>query len=181
MKSLILRIAVAALAVLPMLSFSQSKSVAGIFDKYSGVDGFTSVEITKGLFELFAQVEADDPEFEDFKKAIEGLESMRLLAFSLDEGKGDSKTRENFISEIKKTVPLNEFQELMVVKDKDANINFYAKSNKQVINEMIMIVDGANEAVFLSLYGNIDLNYVAKLGSAMDMGGMEYLGKMKHE
>ena len=74
-----------------------------------------------------------------------------------------------------------DFKELMVVKDADANINFYAKSDKQIITEMVMVVDGKDEAVLLSLFGNLDLNYVAKLGTAMNMGGMEHLGKMKHE
>jgi len=35
-----------------------------------------------------------------------------------------------------------EYEELMVIRDSDARINFYAKSDKQVIKEMIMVVDG---------------------------------------
>ncbi|MEZ5083721.1 MAG: DUF4252 domain-containing protein [Bacteroidales bacterium] len=181
MKQLLFKVTFMLALILPITGFSQSSKVAGLFDKYSGTDGFTTVDINKGLFELFAEIEADDPEFDDFQKAIEGLESMRLIAYSINEQEGDEKTRESFIAEINKTVPFNEYKELMVVKDKDANINFYAKSEKQIITEMLMIVDGKNEAVLLSLFGVIDLNYVAKLGSAMNMGGMKYLGKMQSE
>lgn len=181
MKNSIIKLVVLSLLILPLSGFSQSDELMKIFDKYEGVDGFTSVDISKGLFELFSEIEADDPEFDDFKKAIEGLESLKLIAYSLEEGEGDQATREQFVSDIKSNVSFKDYQELMVVKDSDANINFYAKSNKQIITEMVMLVDGKDEAVLLSLFGDLDLNYVAKLGKGMNMGGMEHLRKMHNE
>lgn len=181
MKHSIIKIAAVLFLALPLFSFGQSEQVAKIFDKYSEVDGFTSVSITSGLFELFAEIEADDPEFDDFKKAIEGLESLKLLAYSLEEGEGDEATRVSFVTDIKETISFKDYEELMVVKDSDARINFYAKSNKQIITEMVMVVDGKDEAVLLSLYGDLDLNYVAKLGKGMNMGGMQHLHKMHNE
>ena len=181
MKHLTIQLTVALFFILPLMGVGQSEQVAKIFNKFSDIDGFTSVDISKGLFELFADIEADDPEIEDFKKAIEGLESLKLLAYSLEDGKGDVKVKENFIKEIKSTISFTDYEELMVVKDKDVKVNFYAKSKKQVISEMIMVVDGSDEAVLLSLYGDLDLNYVAKLGKGMNMGGMEYLHKMHNE
>jgi hypothetical protein len=167
--------------IAPVLGLGQSEQVAGIFDKYEGAEGFTSVDISKGLFELFSEIEADDPDFEDFKKAVEGLESMKLLAYSLEEGKGDPQVMGDFVRDINTNISFKKYDELMVVKDSDAKINFYAKSDKQVIKEMIMVVDGRDEAVLLSLYGNLDLNYIAKLGKGMNMGGMEHLKKMHNE
>jgi hypothetical protein len=179
MKNLFVNIVVILLLSLPSLLFGQSEQVQKLFDKYSGSDGFTSVEVTKGLFELFAEVEADDPEFDDFKKAIDGLESLKLLAYSMKDENADPVAKEDFISEVKSTISFKEYQELMVVKDSDANINFYAKSEKQIIKEMLMVVDGKDEAVLLSMFGDLDLNYLAKLGTTMDMGGIHYLGRMK--
>lgn len=181
MKQRIIQLLVAAILIIPIQAIGQSDQVSEIFSKYSGMDGFTSVDVSKGLFELFAEIEADDPEFDDFKKAIEGLESLKLLAYSLEEGEGDAATRTRFIEDIKKTISFKDYQELMVVKDNDAKINFYAKSNKQIITEMVMVVDGKDEAVLLSLYGDLDLNYVAKLGKGMKMGGMEHLHQLHNE
>ena len=168
-----------ALMIMPLLAAAQKSGAGNIFDRYSGKDGYTTVDVNKGLFELFAEIDADDPEFDEFQKAIKGVESLRLIAYQIEGDKGSVPEKENFIKEIRSEVSLDDFEELMVVKDKDANINFYAISNGSVISEMLMIVDGENEAVLLSLYGDIDLNYIAKLGSTMDLGGMEYLGKMK--
>lgn len=181
MRNSIIRLTVLLFLVFPLVGFGQSAQVNKVFEKFSGEDGFTSVDISKGLFELFSEIEADDPDFDDFKKAVEGLESLKLLAYSIKEEQGDVEVKNKFIDEIKNTVSFKDYQELMVVRDKDANINFYAKNDKQVITEMIMVVDGNDEAVLLSMYGKIDLAYIAKLGKGMNVGGMEYLKKMHGE
>ena len=67
----------------------------------------------------------------------------------------------------------------MVVKDKDANINFYVKNSNQIITEMLMSVDGPDEAVLMYLKGNIDMNRIAKLAKAINLEGMNHLGVIK--
>ena len=129
------------------------------------------------MFELFSEIDADDEDFDEFQKAVEGLESLKILAYSVEDG--SYKVKEKFYDDIMATIPFGDFKELMVIKDPDANVNFYAKHENQMISEMIMIVDGDDEAVLLSMTGNIDLNSVAKLGSGMNLGGMQHLGKMK--
>lgn len=177
MKKPMLKNAILVFLLIPLFGFTQNSAVTSLFDKYTEQNGFTSVEVTKGLFELFAEIEADDPEFEDFQKAVEGIEQLKLLAYSVEK-EGNESTKNKFHDEIMKTIPFNDYKELMVVKDNDANINFYAKSEGSTISEMIMVVDGKKEEVLLSLTGNIDLNHVAKLSKTMKLGGMEYLGKM---
>lgn len=175
-----LKIAIVLLLITPVFAIGQSSAVNNLFDKYNSQDGFTSVDVSKGLFELFAEIEADDPEFEDFQKAIDGVESLRLIAYSTED-KEDGNTvesKEAFYKDVMRSIPFKDFKELMIIKDSDANVNFYAKSSGSIISEMIMVVDGKDEAVLLSLTGNLDLNYVAKLGRSMDIGGMQHLGKM---
>jgi len=181
MKNNTLKITIVLFLLVPVFVFGQTSAVDALFDKYTSQDGFTSVDVNKGLFELFAEIEADDPEFEDFQKAIDGVESLRLIAYSINDDDSDNtlEAKDKFYKDIMSSIPFKEFKELMVVKDNDANVNFYAKSSGSVINEMLMVVDGKNEVVLLSLTGDLDLNYVAKLGKSMDIGGMQYLGKMK--
>ena len=171
-----------AIAIILMLFFSfqlsaQNSAVNKLFEKYSEADGFTSVDIAKGLFQLFADIESDDEDFEELQKALDGIEKMQLLQYSLKDGK--QETMDIFYSDIEKSIPFKEYDELMVIKESDAKINFYSKSEKGIISELLMLVDGNEEVVFMSLTGNIDLKHIAQLGSKMDLGGMEYLGKMK--
>jgi hypothetical protein len=177
MKNAILKSVLIILLAMPMALLAQKSSVDSFFSRYSDQKGYTSVEVTKGLFELFTEMDSDDPEFEDFRKAVAGLESLKLLAYSAE--KGSMETKEKFYKDIMSSIPFNEYKELMVIRDSDANVNFYAKNNQQVITDMIMVVDGKEQAVILNLTGTIDLNYVAKLGKSMNFEGMNYLEKMK--
>lgn len=177
MKTIIIRSIIMTLVFYPLVMKAQVNKVDNFFSKYSELDGFTSVEITKGLFELFAQIDESDSGFADFQKAVSRLESLKLLACSSKEG--DSETKVKFQADVRNSIPFSEFKQLMVVKDKDANVNFYAKNNNQIITEMLMSVDGPDEAVLLYLKGNIDLNHIARLGKAMNLEGMSHLGMMK--
>ncbi|RLD50488.1 MAG: hypothetical protein DRJ05_19565, partial [Bacteroidetes bacterium] len=116
-------------------------------------------------------------DFEELQKALDGIEKMQLLQYSLENG--DQETMDDFYSDIEKSIPFKEYDELMIIKEKDANINFYSKSEKAIISELLMVVDGNDEVVLMSLTGNINLKHIAKLGSKMEFGGMEHLGKMK--
>jgi hypothetical protein len=177
MKNTIVKTLLMIMLAIPMILSAQKSSVDSFFSRYSDQDGYTSVEVTKGLFELFSEIDADDPEFADFQKAIGGLESLKVLAYSSE--KGSQEAKDKFYKDIMNSIPFNDYKELMVIRDSDANVNFYAKNNQQIITEMLMVVDGKDEAVLLSMTGNIDLNAVAKLGKAMNLEGMNYLEKMK--
>lgn len=181
MKHFNLKLTAVLFLLVPFIALSQNADVNKLFDKYSGEEGFTSVDVSAGLFELFAEIDSDDPEFDDFQNALKGLESLRLLQYSVKEENGNIEEMNTFYKDIKSTVPFDEFKELMIIRDKDANVNFYAKSEKQIVKEMVMIVESPDEVVLLSLFGDLDLNYIGKLGSAMNMGGMKYLGNMHHD
>ncbi len=181
MKRNFLKLSAILFLLVPFFALSQNNEVSKIFDKYSGEEGFTSVDVSAGLFELFAEIDSDDPEFDDFQNALKGLESLRLLQYSVKEENGNVDEMNKFYKDIQGNIPFDEFKELMIIKDKDSNVNFYAKSDKNIIKEMVMVVEGPDEVVLLSLFGDLDLNYIGKLGSAMNMGGMHYLGNIHHD
>ena len=58
-------------------------AVDKIFNKYAGKEGYTTVVINSFMFKLLANIEADDPEYESFQKATQGIESLRILVTGL--------------------------------------------------------------------------------------------------
>ena len=181
MKTILRKTTIALLLIL-FVSFqmnAQDSPANQLFEKYSDAEGFSSVDIAQGLFELFADIESDDEDFEELQKALDGIEKMQLLQYSLENGQ--QETMDSFYADIEKSIPFKEYDDLMVIKESDAKINFYSKSEKAIISELLMVVDGNDEVVLMSLTGNIDLKHIAKLGSKMDLGGMEHLGKMKRQ
>lgn len=159
------------IALLPLAGFSQS-----LFDKFEDLDEVTSVVVNKSMFNLLAkiEVEVDDPEARDFMDIASSLKSLKVFTTDNKSIGADMKAAVNsYLSSSK-------MEELMRVKDKDANVKFYIKQGRDEdhVTELLMFVtgmkevkaDGRNfETVILSLTGDIDLNKINSLTKKMNL------------
>jgi hypothetical protein len=67
----------------------------------------------------------------------------------------------------------------MTVRDKDADMKFFIKDDgKGKISELLMVMGGNNDFMILSLFGEIDLKQISRLGRKMDIGGLDKLENM---
>ncbi|MCD4745685.1 MAG: DUF4252 domain-containing protein [Bacteroidales bacterium] len=173
-KSIIILIVIFAF---PILINAQNSPVEKLFEKYTGEEGFTSVDVSQQLFGLFTTIESDDEGFEEFQKAISQLEGLKLLSYTPEEP--NSKKRTSFYNDIINTVPFKEYKELMIIRENDMVVKFYVKHEKEIISELIMIANGDDETVLMNLSGIIDLNSMAKLAGSMNIHGMNHLGKIE--
>ena len=154
-----------------MLSLSvigQKSAVDKVFDKYSGKDGYTTVYISSFMFNMLNSLESDDPEYNEFKKATAGINSIKILT---QEG-GDS---EAFGAELLDMLPRSEYQEMMVVKDQDEDVLFLAREENGRITEFLLIVSGGGDDALIAITGDIDLESISKIASGLDMPGLENL------
>jgi len=152
---------------------SQNSTVDKLFDKYSGKEGYTSVFISKYMFSMFSDV---DPENKEFNDLVGKLNSIKILA-------NDSDTHVdgvNFFNEIMKELPIKEYKELMVVKEKDQELKFLVKDVNGVIVELLLIIGGKNDNALICIQGeNINLKNIARLSKSMKIEGLENLEKIK--
>lgn len=166
-------ILIALIAITPLAGFSQS-----IFDKYEDLDNVSSVVVNQSMFRLLSKinVDIDDPEAKDFMDIAKSLNGLKVF---ITEDKGVSSDMNATVNKYLKSASL---EELMRVKDKDANIKFYIKSGKDEdhVSELLMLVSGINqenlkvdnrnvETVLLSLTGDIDLTKIGSLTSKMNL------------
>lgn len=151
-----------------LLAMGQTSAVDKVFDKYNGKDGYTTVYISSFMFNMLNSLETDDPEYNEFKKATSGIKSIKILT---QEG-GNS---ESFGAELLKMLPRSEYQEMMVVKDKDEDVLFLAREVNGKITEFLLIVSGGGEDALIAIQGDIDLKSIAKIASGMDLPGLENL------
>jgi hypothetical protein len=166
-------ITILVIAVLPSLGFSQS-----VFDKYEDLDNVSAVVVNQSMFRLLSNidVEVDDPEAKDFMDIAKSLKNLKVF---ITEDKNISADMMKTMNQYLKSAKL---EELMRVKDKDANIKFYIKSGKDEdhVSELLMFVTGMNksdvevngrkfETVLLSLTGDIDLNKIGSLTNKMNL------------
>jgi hypothetical protein len=156
------------LIMLTLLTMAQTSAVDKVFDKYSGKDGYTTVYISSFMFNMLNSLETDDPEYNEFKKATSGIKSIKILT-------QDGGNSEAFGAELLKMLPRSEYQEMMVVKDKDEDVLFLAREEGGRITEFLLIVSGGGEDALIAIQGDIDLESISKIASGMDLPGLENL------
>lgn len=167
MKKIILLIA----AVLPLMVAAQS-ALEGVFDKYSGKDGFTTVNIGPEMFQLLASCNIDFEgdttlEYQEVQKALEQLNGLRIL--TCEDAGSDLCLR--FKKDINKNMP-GDYQTLMTVKDGDSDIQFLANQKKDgSVTEFLMLVIDSEDVVLMSFTGKIELNTLMKIGQTMQGEG----------
>ncbi len=148
-----------------------------LFDKYSGAEGYTSVYISKYMFDMFRSNDATVKSDENMNEVISKLDCIKILVTDDDPA---TPAPVNLYQEIMKVIPSSPYKEIMVVKEKDQNIKFYAKEDKnRKIAELLMVIGGKDENVLISIQGDIDMKNISKLSKSMNIEGMENLEKMK--
>ena len=161
------------LLILSIPCKSQNKAIDDIFSKFDGKNGVTTVNITKDLMNLAAQMDSSDVKAKDLFGQISGIKILTLEK-ALPEDKVAFET-------MVKSLPLNDYKELMVVKEKDNNVRMLLKENQGKISEFLLLVTGGNDPVLISIVGNIDPKELGKLAGCMKMDGFEHLAKLNNK
>ncbi|GEP91162.1 hypothetical protein CTE07_28070 [Chitinophaga terrae (ex Kim and Jung 2007)] len=152
----------------------QQASVAErFFQKYENDRNFTVVTITPKMFGMFAKLDANDPDSKNLMAVIKKLKGLRILAReNTRDGGRLFKEAAAFLN--------NDYEELMTLRDKDSDMKFMVRENgKGNITELIMLVNGSNEFMVMSLVGEIDLNEVSQIAGAVNIQGMDKLKNVK--
>lgn len=172
MKKLMLGAVMVMLAVAAQAQAS-ADLITKFFSKYQNDESFTQVTISSKMFSLFTNMEVDKPEDQEVLSAISKLKGLRILA------KEDARNARELYKEALGLVPVKEFEELMSVRDKDKDMKFYIKESAPgKISELVMVAGGTSDFMVLSLFGEIDLKQVSKIGSKMDIDGLDQLKNM---
>ncbi len=164
------RLSVLILAILiPLFTYAQNKAIDQLFQKYSGKEGFSSVVITKNMFQLFANV--DNPENDDFLKTVKNLDFIKILS-----AKGGVNSN-GFYQEILAAIPAKDYKELMVMQEADKQVKFLTLEKDGVIRELVMVSGGKEENTLIWMAGIIDMKTVAKIAQSVNIEGMDNLEK----
>jgi hypothetical protein len=167
-------IAAAAFLMIMSGAFGQD-AISKFFTKYQNDESFSQVTVSSKMFNLFTKMDADSPEDKEVLDAISKLKGLRILA------KNDARNARELYKEAFSLIPMKEYEELMSVRDKDKDMKFLIKETKGgTISELLMIVGGNTEFMVLSLFGEIDLKQVSRIGKKMDVKGLENLEKIEN-
>jgi hypothetical protein len=147
-----------------------------LFDKYSGTEGYTSVYISKYMFDMFRSDENNsDKTNAEMDKVISRLNGIKILVTDDDP---TTPTPISLYSEMMKLISSSPYKEIMVVKEKDQNIKFYVREQNGKVAELLMVIGGKSECL-ISIQGDIDMKNISKLAKSMEIQGFENLEKME--
>lgn len=163
-----------AVAVLMMVmsGTSAQDAISKFFSKYQSDESFSQVTVSSKMFGLFTNMEAETAEDKEVLEAISKLKGLRILA------KEDARNARVLYKEAFTLIPMKEYEELMSVRDKDKDMKFLIKESGGKISELLMIMGGNEQFMVMSLFGEIDLKQVSRIGKKMDVKGLEHLDKM---
>jgi len=178
-----LKTALIALLLIPVMAMAQYKSPAEkVYEKYAGEDGFTSVNVTKELFQMIMKMEVEGEgteEIQEVQDMMEQLDGLKVLTFESNENPDKVKS---LYKEFNALFSSSKYTELMVIQENGDNVRFLVnQGDNGKILELVMLAEEKNEVTLLSLVGLIDMKTISKLSGTMKIQGMENLEKMKEK
>jgi hypothetical protein len=126
--------------------FAQNSKLDEIFNKFQGKEGVTSVILTSDLLKFASAMESKEPGMD----VLKNITQVRILSFEKALAQ-DVVMFENMI----KDVPLNNFKELMVVKENKNNVRMLALEDQGRWSDFLLIVTGGTENVLINIQGSI--------------------------
>jgi hypothetical protein len=163
----------AVLMLTSFATFAQGDAISRFFSKYQNDETFSQVTISSKMFSMLTNMEVDDVEDQEVINAISKLKGLRILA------KEETRDGRVLYKEALSMIPVKEYEELMSVRDDDKDMKFFIKETSPgKIGELVMVAGGAEEFMVLTLFGEIDLKQIGKIGSKMDIDGLDKLNKL---
>jgi len=157
--------------------FTQSQAVLDFHDKYKSSGKYLSMRIDGGILNLLSNIETNDEEAQDMLDAISKIEAINVHSIDREEDEFD----DGDVAKFKKQVHKEKYEELMIVRDGETDVDFLIKEKKGKISELLLVVDEPDEFVIVSISGEIDLATIAKITDNLDVKGSKHLEKLEDE
>jgi len=163
----------AMMVVMSVAVNAQNDVIAKFFNKYDGDETFSKVAISGKMFSMMANIDGTTEEEKAMISAISKIKGLKILK------KDDARNSRELFKEALSMVPAGQFEELMTVRDKDKDMKFFTKESGGKISELVMVMGGNNEFMVMSLFGEIDLKEMGKIGKSVNIDGLQNLDKIR--
>ncbi len=163
-----------------MTAKAEDNPINKLFERYAGRDGFTSVNMTKDMFNLMKDFSDDNEKSSKLENAMKGIQGIKILTYSPDGSRSHKKF--DFYNEIIRNIPVADYQSLMDVKESDETVKFLVKKdNKGKINEFLMLVSEDGGGTLIWINGELDLSKIKQLSKDLNFKGLENFDKEKEK
>lgn len=150
--------------------FAQNNKLDEIFNKFEGKEGITSVNISGDLMKFASEIESKDSGM----AALKNITGVRIL--SLEHAAAQDIVD---FDKMLKEVPLNNFKELMVVKENNNNVRMMALENQGRWSDFILMVSGGKDHALIHIQGSVAPKDLHALSKSMHVNGLASVNKLK--
>lgn len=161
--------------LLPVLATAQESPVQKWLHSFDGKSGITTVSITSAMFKLLSRINSSDPDYQDVVRFASKLQDFKVVLVEDDAAKPALR---NDFSRLVSAAPLDNFEELMSIKESGNQITFRALQHNNSIRELIMTITGSDQ-VIIFIKGDFKLNELTRISEDMDITGMDKIKKLK--
>ena len=166
MKKIIFLIA---LFVTPFLAFSQHESIEKFYNKYMDHEQVDNVSLSGWILQMASK-------FANEKTGEEVLKKITQLRIMVAQEK--NIVTKSDLNQLMKDVRKNDFEDLMTVRDGTDRVHFMIREEGDVITNALVIINGDNEFILLSLEGALDFKDLKELQFDVEGGDVfKKLGK----
>jgi hypothetical protein len=157
--------------------FGQITAIQEFHNKYKDNGKYITVHIEGGLLKVLSNIDTEDEDTDDLLNVISKLEGIDLHAID----KREAGFSEKDIKKLKKEIRKEKFDELLLVREGETNIDFLVKEKNGKISDLLLLIDEAHEFVVLNFTGEIDLAALTRLSDELDIKGAKHLKKMEEK
>lgn len=167
------KLMVGVVMMMSVMANAQSDAIVKFFSKYQNDESFSQVTISGKMFSMMANLDGNTPEEKTMISAISKIKGLKILK------KDDTRISRELYKEAMAMIPSGEFEELMTIRDKDKDMKFFTKESGGKISELVMVMGGNDQFLVLTLFGEIDLKEMGKIGRSVNIDGLQNLDKLK--
>lgn len=145
----------------------------GSFEGLYNEDNFTEVNVEAPLLNLAAKMSKDkDPEL---ARLLSGIKLVKVYSFGVEKEKASGF--EDKIKKITQKLNADKWERIVRVKEKSETVNVYLKPASEGFSGLTVLTLDSNEAVFVNVVGEINLEAISKLGERFDIPELDYIKK----
>jgi hypothetical protein len=155
------------------VSVSAQDVVASFLEKHGKDDMIRLISIGKKMLDKMAEQSLGTPEL---LEAIKGLDNIRIITSE------DAALKEEYYNSAYAILSKNkDFTELYSMQKEDLQLIVKMKSNKKIVNELIILSGDSKSFNLISLTGNINLEVLAAYSDQMDFKELKNLNNIENE
>ena len=136
--------------------YAQNNTFSNLFEKYENEDDVVVVSISKAMFNMIpGNLSTGNV---DIKEILPKIESLLIISSNTKNMKDKMYSEFKTITEKDKN-----FEQLMRIKDNKSNVTFNVRKSGNMIKELVMLVNDADNFLAIQILGNFTVEDIQKI------------------